>query len=1116
MKGMADDAKSGDQEYLYDAFISYRHVDRDRKWAEWLIAALENYRVPKALQARGQPPRLRKIFRDEDELPSSADLNDQIHAALRASRFLIVVCSAFTPRSKWVEREIQVFNELGRGDQVLALLTEGEPGDSFPSGMLVRERQVIEADGSTRIVKEDKEPLAADVRPRKGQSTEKLKRYALLRLVAVILGVKFDDLRQREQERERSGKLKWAALAAVFCLMLGGAGVAYWELMASTTKYYRQLVWRWGVPEGLGQLDEETREHLVLHYAVTTQRPNLLAAPRVVEVRGERSTGQLYPAGGDRRIDGDIRARWIVSYREDGSVERIRGLDDADRLVRDDVLQREPSGNRYVVTFERYGVPVAQDASQSLSVDPLHPAQTNFITQRKAKIARQALTFDDNGFVIERRYQETWGPPQHDAAGSYGEHFINSPEGLILRRAEIGPDGAEITLKNGIRAVGLSYDKNYFLVRYTLLGPDEKPINGPDGYAYYVKQLDRWGNGSATAYFYPDGRPAVHKAGYAKFTVSRDNRGNQTSLSYFGPDNEPVLVAEGFASFRNANDERGNPIEENFFGTDGEPEVIKGGYAKVKFVRDAHGRVVEQDYLDAEGKPTLCSDGYASYTQKYDQRGNLIEGAFFGVAGKPTLQKEGDAKIEQSFDDHDNLVEMRTLGVDGKPTLIKTRIAKITIAYDARGNLVRQTYYGLDGKPALWNGVDAASMTMSYDDRGNQIESLFFGVDGKPMLTTAGIAGYRDAYDDQGNLIEVTYLGVDGKPTLNNDHVATYKYKFDARGNLVEGAHYDADGKPTTSVTGDDTWRNVFDERGNRVDLAYFGFDGKPMYNKEHIAEIKSTYDARGHEIERAYFGVDGQPILTPSGMAGFRQMSDARGNIVKYVSFGLDGKPKINTTNTAGWWRKYDARNDVIEVTYVGVDGKPALFQAGYAAYRQEFDAHGNLIERTYVGTDGKPVMLPSGGFASVAWDYDALDNVTAESYFDIDGKPASSSGCVKITYSYDESRHQTDVTYWDAQGHPMQIDVAIARVVPGMAGVRSGLMPKDVLLTYAGRKVASIKGLEDLIAEAGADYRIVTVRRDTQTLSFSVPQGALGIDLMLVRADTQQAVLPVTPQAN
>ena len=92
--------------YLYDAFISYRHVDRDRKWAEWLIDALERYRAPRSLQQKGLPTRLRKVFRDEDEVPASSDLNDQILQALVASRFLIVVCSAFTPRSKWVQRRV--------------------------------------------------------------------------------------------------------------------------------------------------------------------------------------------------------------------------------------------------------------------------------------------------------------------------------------------------------------------------------------------------------------------------------------------------------------------------------------------------------------------------------------------------------------------------------------------------------------------------------------------------------------------------------------------------------------------------------------------------------------------------------------------------------------------------------------------------------------------------------------------------------------------------------------------------------------------------------------------------------------------------------------------------
>src|SRR5262245_37370164 len=132
---MADSVEP-DDEFLYDAFISYRHVERDRKWAEWLIDALERYRVPKALQDRGYPARLRKIFRDEDEAPASADLSDEIKKALKASRFLIVVCSPYTPRSQWVEREIAIFHELGRADRVLALLTEGEPNDSFPAALL--------------------------------------------------------------------------------------------------------------------------------------------------------------------------------------------------------------------------------------------------------------------------------------------------------------------------------------------------------------------------------------------------------------------------------------------------------------------------------------------------------------------------------------------------------------------------------------------------------------------------------------------------------------------------------------------------------------------------------------------------------------------------------------------------------------------------------------------------------------------------------------------------------------------------------------------------------------------------------------------------------------------
>jgi hypothetical protein len=67
------------------------------------ICALRCRAGEAALQQRRSPSRLKEIFRDEDEVPASADLNDQIKQAPLASRFLIVVCSPYTPRSKWLE-----------------------------------------------------------------------------------------------------------------------------------------------------------------------------------------------------------------------------------------------------------------------------------------------------------------------------------------------------------------------------------------------------------------------------------------------------------------------------------------------------------------------------------------------------------------------------------------------------------------------------------------------------------------------------------------------------------------------------------------------------------------------------------------------------------------------------------------------------------------------------------------------------------------------------------------------------------------------------------------------------------------------------------------------------
>ena len=101
-------------------------------WGEWLHNAIETHPIPEGLvgqqTAVGKlPERLFPVFIDRKELPTSADLPHAIVDALDRSRFLIVICSPNSARSKWVQAEVMHFKRTGRANRILALIIAGEP-----------------------------------------------------------------------------------------------------------------------------------------------------------------------------------------------------------------------------------------------------------------------------------------------------------------------------------------------------------------------------------------------------------------------------------------------------------------------------------------------------------------------------------------------------------------------------------------------------------------------------------------------------------------------------------------------------------------------------------------------------------------------------------------------------------------------------------------------------------------------------------------------------------------------------------------------------------------------------------------------------------------------------
>jgi tetratricopeptide (TPR) repeat protein len=201
----------------YPVFISYSH--RDEQWARWLHKAIESYRVPKPLvgrQARDGPipPKIFPVFRDRDELASSADLPSVLRAALAQSAHLIVLCSPAAARSRWVNEEIAEFKRLGRADRILALIVDGEPHAKAPADECFPPALRFESDAAGRLSDRPAEPMAADLR-----ADADGKENAKLKLIAGMLGVPFNDLRQRELIAARRRARIWQGIGAAMLLL---------------------------------------------------------------------------------------------------------------------------------------------------------------------------------------------------------------------------------------------------------------------------------------------------------------------------------------------------------------------------------------------------------------------------------------------------------------------------------------------------------------------------------------------------------------------------------------------------------------------------------------------------------------------------------------------------------------------------------------------------------------------------------------------------------------------------------------------------------------------------------------------------------------------------------
>ncbi|SEA61954.1 PQQ-like domain-containing protein [Oribacterium sp. KHPX15] len=193
----------------YDAFICYKHNEIDSAAAKKLQEQLEHFVASKDVSKDRRP--FKRVFIDDGEL-SAGSLEENIDYALKNSKYLIVVCSKETPKSIWVNKEIDTFLETHDREHILPVLIDGEPEEAFP----VKIQKYH--DKNTGI--EYDELYAPNAKGESLNSILKIiKKDTVYRIAAPMLNTTYDTLKNRQQRYIQKLVIK-ASLLVICALAL--------------------------------------------------------------------------------------------------------------------------------------------------------------------------------------------------------------------------------------------------------------------------------------------------------------------------------------------------------------------------------------------------------------------------------------------------------------------------------------------------------------------------------------------------------------------------------------------------------------------------------------------------------------------------------------------------------------------------------------------------------------------------------------------------------------------------------------------------------------------------------------------------------------------------------
>lgn len=959
-----------DSSFEYSAFISYKR--EDEKWAVWLQNSLERYSIPASI--RKEVPRLPKhikpVFRDKTDL-GAGGLTTSLHQELERSHFLIVICSPHSASSDWVGEEINYFkDDLGRENLVIPFIVDGVPHCEDKAKECFHP-----------IFKEFKdEPLGINI-------NEIGKQQALIKVLSKILDLKFDSLWGRHKRHIRKKRINFSLAFLLLCCI----ELLYWNYKKPMYKYYADYVDKWGIPEGVFEIDKSVLKHRSRAYRFDYRRIPIgeenAFSWRLAKVEYINSAGQPQD---HYYVETDNNNRSAILKLEYNSSGTLKHIDLCNKTGKIQVRWKISSHDGERATLIDFLGTSDYDASGYLS------SMSNVGTMgivSKSSIKRYVLKRDYDGYIIEQSFHSNNSDDLEsskitDENGIYKQVFINDSLGRVLTTTFFDINEVIIKRKDGVAIREYEFDNNGGISHISYYNSDHQLTLNELLYSKIAFESDEWGNIIKESFYGADGRLCYNKDNVSQKVVAFDNNGFPTSIAFLDANNLPCFNNEGISKTIIQCNSRGDQIENRYEGINGKSCTNKNGFARIEIDYNRWGIPTYMAFYGLDGSLTHNENGISGWTAKYDRFGNCIKCDYF------------DNEWNKCSDIHG--------------------VSEVRSEFDKRGFVNKSTFYDIYGKECACN-LGYSSCEYLYYDNGNLKEYSYFK-NGLPCRIKNGYQKVVYDYNLYGNITEYKYYDTEGGLCNCNDGFAICKILTDSIGNIIQWNYYDSLRHPTRNIIdGVEMYKQEFDEQGRLKGVRFYNSEGLPMLNGKNVAGWCIKRDNRSNIIESYGVGLDGNICSDNTGVAKWKAKFDERGNQTLYATYDEKGNLVSLKNRVALLESEYNERGLLIRRLFYDENKKPCInSDVGYFCYIAKYDEGCNLIEECTYNEKNQLCINPATGYARWAAKYDDMDNKTEMySYSENDSLCVCKFGYAKWIAKYDKDGYFEKSISYDANGN-------------------------------------------------------------------------------------------------